>query len=162
MDINTLRRFMAERDSSSILEMVDVHTGVRSVLKEFGYVIEAPNWTRDGRYLVYNSRRHMYTYELGSGTIEEIDTGFAIDCNNDHVLSLDSAQIAVSHFTNEDATSRICILPFEGGSPILVTEKVPAICMAGHQMAGTSLTVPSAAVNVIFIRFRLMEVRKRS
>ena len=55
MDINTLRQLMAERDSISILETVDVHTGVRSVLKEFDCVIEAPNWTQDGRSLVYNS-----------------------------------------------------------------------------------------------------------
>jgi Tol biopolymer transport system component len=126
MDINTLRQFMAQRDSISILETVDVHTGARSSLKEFDYVIEAPNWTQDGRYLVYNSRGRVYTYELATGEIKEIDTGFAIDCNNDHVLSPDNAQIAVSHFTNKDATSRIYILPFEGGGPVLVTENGPS------------------------------------
>ena len=81
MDINTLRKFLAERDSISILETVDVHTGIRSVFKEFDYVIEAPNWTQDGKYLVYNSRGCIYTYELATGEIKEIDTGFAIDCN---------------------------------------------------------------------------------
>lgn len=126
MDINTLRKRIAERDSISILETVDVHTGVRSVLQEFDYVIEAPNWTRDGKYLVYNSQGHMYTYELATGEIKEIDTGFAVDCNNDHILSPDNTQIAISHFTNEDATSRIYIVPFEGGNPILVTEKGPS------------------------------------
>ncbi len=126
MDINTLRKFMAQRDSISILETVDVHTGIRSVLKEFDYVIEAPNWTQDGRYLVYNSRGKMVTFELTSGEIKEIDTGFAIDCNNDHVLSPDASQLAVSHFTNEDATSRIYILPMQGGNPVLVTEKGPS------------------------------------
>ena len=126
MDINELRQWIAERDSISILETVDVHTGVRSILKEFEYVIEAPNWTQDNRNLVYNSRGHMYTYELATGEIREIDTGFAIDCNNDHVLSPDNAQIAVSHFTNEDATSRIYILPINDGSPVLITEKGPS------------------------------------
>jgi TolB protein len=126
MDIHTLRQFMAKRDSISILETVDVHTGVRSILREFDYVIEAPNWTRDGRYLVYNSQGRMYTYELATGEIHEMDTGFAIDCNNDHVLSPDNTQIAVSHFTYEDAVSRIYIVPFDGGSPFLVTEKGPS------------------------------------
>ncbi len=98
MDINALRQLIAKRDSNSILETVDVHTGRRSVLKEVDFVIEAPNWTKDGRYLVYNSRGHMYTYELANGEIREMDTGFAIDCNNDHVLSPDNARIAVSHF----------------------------------------------------------------
>ncbi|MBN2147467.1 MAG: TolB family protein [Anaerolineales bacterium] len=126
IDIYTLRKWIAERDSISILETVDVHTGIRTVLKEFDYVIEAPNWTRDGRYLVYNSGGCMYRYELASGEINKIDTGFAMDCNNDHVLSPDNSQLAISHFTNEDATSRIYILPFQGGSPALVTEKGPS------------------------------------
>jgi Tol biopolymer transport system component len=68
----------------------------------------------------------MYTYELVTGEVQEIDTGFAIDCNNDHVLSPDHTQLAVSHFTNEDATSRIYILPLTGGAPRLVTESGPS------------------------------------
>jgi len=126
MDIETLRRWIAERDTFSILETVDIHTGIRTVLHEFDYVIEAPNWTRDGRYLVYNAGGRIYTYDLDSGGIKEIDTGFAIDCNNDHVLSPDNRQLAVSHFTNEDTTSRIYIVPFAGGKPRLVTEKGPS------------------------------------
>ncbi len=87
MDIETLRKWFAERDTFSILETVDVHSGARTVLHEFDYVIEAPNWTADGRFLVYNANGRMYTYELATGDIQEIDTGFATDCNNDHVLS---------------------------------------------------------------------------
>ena len=126
MDINILRQLIAQRDSISILETVDVFTGMRAVLKEFDYVIEAPNWTREGRYLVYNSQGRMYSYELLSGEIKEIDTDFAIDCNNDHVLSPDNTQLAISHFTFEDASSRIYILPLRGGSPVLVTQKGPS------------------------------------
>ena len=126
MDIHTLRKFFAERDTFSILETVDIYTGVRTILKEFDYVIEAPNWTQDGRYLVYNSRGRMVIYDLASGESTEIDTGFAIDCNNDHVLSPDNRELAISHFTNEDATSRIYIVPLKGGGPVLVTEKGPS------------------------------------
>jgi TolB protein len=126
MDIHTLRQRIAERDSISILETVDVHTGNRTALKEFDYVIEAPNWTQDGKYLIYNSKGRLYRYELASGDIQEINSGFAIDCNNDHVLSHDNTQIAVSHFTYEDATSRIYILPFAGGEPVLVTPEGPS------------------------------------
>ena len=126
MDIETIRKWIAERDSYSILEIVDIHTGERTVLKEFDYVIEAPNWTSDGKTLVYNSQGKMFTYELAKGEINEIDTGFAIDCNNDHVLSPDNNQLAISHFTNEDATSRIYTLPLAGGTPTLITEKGPS------------------------------------
>ncbi len=126
MDIETLRKWIAERDSFSILETLDVFTGERTVLREFDHVIEAPNWTKNGRMLVYNSQGRIYAYELATGEIEEIDTRFAIDCNNDHVLSPDNAELAVSHFTYEDAISRIYILPLAGGTPQLVTEMGPS------------------------------------
>jgi len=126
MDIETLRKWIAKRDSFSILETLDVFTGERTVLKEFDFVIEAPNWTTDDHTLVYNSQGRLYTYRLATGAIEEIDSRFAIDCNNDHVLSPDNSQLAASHFTNEDATSRIYILPLAGGDPRLVTENGPS------------------------------------
>ena len=126
MDIETLRQWIAQRDSFSILETVDVFTGIRKILKEFDHVIEAPNWTKDGKYLVFNSNGRMFTYEMASGAVKEINTGFAIDCNNDHVLSPENTELAVSHFTNEDATSRIYIVPMSGGAPRLVTEKGPS------------------------------------
>ena len=116
MDIETLRQWIAQRDSYSILETVDVHTGERTVLKEYDTVIEAPNWTSNGRFLIYNKGGKMFSYELATGEDKEIDTGFAIDCNNDHVLSPDNTELAVSHFTNEDATSRIYIVPISGGA----------------------------------------------
>ncbi|MCC6602367.1 MAG: PD40 domain-containing protein [Anaerolineae bacterium] len=126
MDIQTLRRWVAQRDTFSILETVDVHTGARTVLQEFDTVIEAPNWTSNGRCLIYNSGGKMFSYELSTGEIRKIDTGIATDCNNDHVLSPDNRELAVSHHTNEDAQSRIYILPLAGGTPRLVTDKAPS------------------------------------
>lgn len=126
MDIETLRQWLAQRDTFSILETVDAFSEERKVLKEFDHVIEAPNWTKDGKYLVFNSNGRMFTYEMATGEVKEINTDFAIDCNNDHVLSPDNSELAVSHFTNEDAISRIYILPLSGGKPRLVTEKGPS------------------------------------
>ena len=139
MDIKTLRQWIAQRDSFSILETVDVFSGERKVLKEFDYVIEAPNWTQDGRHLVYNSQGHIFTYEIATAEIKKIEAGLAIDCNNDHVLSPDNTQLAVSHFTNEDATSRIYTLPLHGGTPKLVTERGPSY-LHGWSPDGKRLT----------------------
>lgn len=138
MDITTLRKWIAQRDSYSLLETLDITTGERTVLKEFDCVIEAPNWTRDGLRLVYNSQGSMYTYTLATGAVQRIDTGLAVDCNNDHVLSPDGSQLAVSHFTNEDALSRIYILPLSGGHPRLVTQRGPSY-LHGWSPDGTRL-----------------------
>jgi len=126
MDIDTLRELLAERDTFSVLETVDVQTGERTLLREFDYVVQAPNWTKDGRYLICNSQGRLYAYELATGEIGEIDSGFAIDCTNDHLLSPDNTQLAISHFTNEDAKARIYMIPCAGGYPTLITEKGPS------------------------------------
>ena len=52
-----------QNDVTSILEVLDVTNGRRTVVKEFPYRVEAPNWTPDGQWLVYNRRRqitHLY------------------------------------------------------------------------------------------------------
>ena len=40
-----------QQQVSSLLEIVDVTTGERTVVKEFPFLIEAPNWTPDGRWV---------------------------------------------------------------------------------------------------------------
>lgn len=112
---------------TSILEILDITTGERTVVKEFPYRIEAPNWTPDGKWLVYNSNGKLY--RLSPDTPAEpqlIPTGFATRCNNDHVISADGRQIAISHGTKEDGKSRIYTLPFEGGTPRLITPMGPS------------------------------------
>jgi Tol biopolymer transport system component len=108
------------------LETLDISTGECTILHTFDSVIEAPNWTRDGRLLIFNSRGRLFTFDIHRGIIREIPSGFATSCNNDHVLSPENQHIAISHHTAEDGQSRIYILPFEGGTPRLVTENGPS------------------------------------
>lgn len=126
MQVLTAPRKREDRGVFSILETVDTDTGKRTVLREFDDTVEAPNWTRDGSYLIYNRNGRIYRYELATGTITEIYSGAATDCNNDHVLSPDGASIAVSHGAFEDGLSRIYVLPLAGGEPVLVTPIAPS------------------------------------
>jgi len=112
---------------TSILEIYDIRDGNRTVVKEFPFLMEAPNWTPDGKWLVYNSGGKLYKLSPDSpGEPEEIPTGFATRCNNDHVISADGKQIAISHGTVEDRRSRVYTLPFEGGTPTLITALGPS------------------------------------
>jgi Tol biopolymer transport system component len=115
-----------DRGTYSILETLDVDSGKRTVLKEFEDLVEAPNWTRDGKYLIVNRKGRLCRYELSSGTITEIPSGFVDACNNDHVLSPDGKSVAASHQTWEDGLSRIYVLPLAGGTPSLVTPLGPS------------------------------------
>ena len=96
-----------QNDVTSILEVLDVTNGRRTVVKEFPYRVEAPNWTPDGQWLVYNSGGKLYKLSPDSpGEPEMINTGFATRCNNDHVIAADGKQIAISHGTKEDGKSQ--------------------------------------------------------
>lgn len=114
------------RDVISTLEIVDVESGERKVLAKFDYLIEAPNWTNDGRRLIYNSLGHIYSFDIEARESTEINTGFAVDCNNDHVLSPDNTKISISHRTQEDGLSRIYVLSLKGGIPVLLTPMAPS------------------------------------
>ncbi len=109
----------------SKLEVMEVETGHRKVLFETAHSIQAPNWTVDGKSLIYNSKGRLFNYELKSGEIKPINTGFAIRNNNDHVLTFDGTMLGISHHNSEDdGNSTLYYLPAEGSSnPKVVTKK---------------------------------------
>jgi Tol biopolymer transport system component len=109
------------------LETVDVESGHRTVLVRSPHPIQAPNWTPDGRTLIYNDRGLLYRFDLGNRQSAVLNTGFADQNNNDHVLSFDGSRIAISHHAAEyDGESIIYTLPIEGGDPTQVTPQGPS------------------------------------
>ncbi|MDR2004442.1 MAG: transporter [Prevotella sp.] len=125
---------------TSILEIYDVTTGERTIVKEFPYLIEAPDWTPDGKYLIYNSEGLIYKLPVNSsGEPELIDTGFATRCNNDHLMSPDGKLMAISHRSLPDGRPTIFVLPGEGGEPKQVTPSLPSY-MHGWSPDGKMLT----------------------
>lgn len=109
----------------SELAIYDLATGaVTSVLKT-DRLIEAPNWTGDGA-LIVNGDGRLYRVELkGEAKLTEIDTGFAVKCNNDHGLSPDGRAVVISD-QSEDGKSCIYVLPVGGGTPRKVTALKPS------------------------------------
>ncbi len=112
-----------DRDCCSILETLDVATGERTVLREFDYVIEAPNWLPDGRRLLYNSQGSLWLFDLETKESSKIDTGDCSRCNNDHVLSPDGDYMG---FSCGGIDSQVYIVPITGGTPRAVTPNSPS------------------------------------
>ena len=110
----------------SILEVFDIETGKSEVLDEFDCVIEAPNWSADGKFLTFNREGRIYKYEIASGDVTEVPSYFVDNCNNDHVLAPDGTGLYVSHHTKEDGLSRIYKIFYDGRMPELVTPLAPS------------------------------------
>ncbi|WP_240531841.1 biopolymer transporter TolR [Maribacter sp. 4G9] len=108
----------------SNLEVMDVETGHREILYQSAHSIQAPNWTPDGKRLIYNSKGHLYNYDLATHGITPLNTGFAVNNNNDHVLTFDGSLLGISNHNQEDnRTSALYYLPSEGDSlPKMVTK----------------------------------------
>ena len=113
----------------SYLEIYDLETETHQVIKEFPYLIEAPNWTPDGKWLVVNKEGRLYKISPdASGDLVEINTGTINQCNNDHVISADGKWIALS--SNDPSVknwkSYVFTVPFEGGEPKKITPVGPS------------------------------------
>ena len=108
----------------STLETVPISSGDRRVVYHTRDHIEAPNWSRDGSYLLFNSRGRIYKLPVAGGEPMHVNTGRAARNNNDHGLSPDGTLLAISDQT--DGASRIHVLPAEGGPPRLVTPDAPS------------------------------------
>ena len=110
----------------STLETVPISSKDRRAVYTTTNLIEAPNWSRDGASLVFNSKGRIYRLPVAGGEPELIDTGFATRCNNDHGLSPDGKLLVISDQSQEQRRSLIYILPVTGGTPRRVTPLGPS------------------------------------
>lgn len=110
----------------STLEVVTVNSADRSAVYQTKGRIEAPNWSRDGSFLLFNRDGHIERMPVTGGPAQIIETGFANRCNNDHGISPDGKQLVISDQSQGDHKSQIYILPLGGGTPRPVTRNAPS------------------------------------
>lgn len=109
----------------STLETVAIASKDRRVVYHARGHFEAPNWSPDGKFFLFNSKGRMFKLAREGGEPQMLESGFANRCNNDHGLSPDGTQLAISHH-GEGGKSRIYLLPASGGTPVEVTKLGPS------------------------------------
>ncbi|MBZ5683650.1 MAG: hypothetical protein LAP86_01330 [Acidobacteriia bacterium] len=110
----------------STLETVDVDSADRRVAYLARGRFEAPNWTRDGKEFLFNRDGHLDRLPVSGGVPAKIDTGFATRLNNDHGISPDATQLAISDNSQGDHESLVYLAPIGGGTPRRITQKSPS------------------------------------
>jgi Tol biopolymer transport system component len=126
----------------SEVELLDVQTGVRRTITHAADSLQAPNWTPDGKRLVYNHNGRMFSLDLATRAASAIDTGEQVHCNNDHALSFDGTMLGIS----SGQPSRVYTLPVGGGVPRLITPVGPSY-FHGWSPDGKSLLFTGARDN---------------
>jgi len=121
-----VRQAHGEPVLESTLETIAIASKDRRVVHHAAAHFEAPNWSRDGKELLFNQGGKLYTIPVAGGEPKLLDTGFATRCNNDHGYSPDGTQLVISDQSQGDNTSLIYILPSSGGTPRLVTRLGPS------------------------------------
>ena len=124
----------------STLETISIDSTDRHVIYVAPERFEAPNWARDGSYLLFNRNGHIEKIPATGGAPEQINTGFANRCNNDHGISPDGKWLVVSDQSQEDHNSLVYVLPISGGDPKRVTQNSPSY-WHGWSPDGTTLAV---------------------
>ena len=110
----------------STLETVDIDSADRRAAYLARGRFEAPNWTRDGGAFLFNREGHIERLAVGSDKPVTVDTGFANRCNNDHGISPDATQLAISDNSQGDHNSIVYVVPIGGGTPRRITQKSPS------------------------------------
>ena len=113
----------------SNLQTIDIESKQIKTILSLNQHIEAPNWSRDGSYIIVNSKGRLYSIDTaGNNELKEINTDFADQCNNDHGISPDGKQLVISHNKQvaDGRSSSIYLLPISGGKPVEVTTSSPS------------------------------------
>ena len=118
----------------STLETVTVASTDRRVNYVAAKHFEAPNWSPDGSFLLFNEDGMLWRIPPGGtdpGVVpQQVPTGGNNHCNNDHAISRDGSMIAISDSTMTgtatDGKSRVYVLPVGGGTPRQVTANAPS------------------------------------
>jgi Tol biopolymer transport system component len=95
---------------------------------------EAPNWSRDGSYFLFNRNGHIEKRPVAGGKTEIINTGLADRVNNDHGISPNATQLAISDNSQETKSptgspshdSLVYIVPIAGGAARRITQNSPS------------------------------------
>jgi TolB protein len=109
----------------SKLSIYDLSTRAVRPIYTADAVFEAPNWSPDGRSLLFNQDGQLFTIPADGGQPVAIDLKGLGRCNNDKGFSPDGKQIAFSS-SGQAKGSQVFTVPSTGGEPKRIVPETPS------------------------------------
>ena len=105
---------------------IDNNARMAFVIQTGNGQMEAPNWSRDGKTLIFDRAGKLWSVPAdqgvgGFGEARSVDIGNATDCTGSHGLSPDGKWIAMTCTTPDHPGRRVYIVSAAGGAPRMVT-----------------------------------------
>jgi TolB protein len=121
---------VSAQTTTSYIHTVEIESRKIDTVLQVKEHYEAPNWHPDD-YLILNKKGKIYTFDLSTKAVKELNTGSANENNNDHGFSPDGKWLAISHNDRKDPSTKgyksaIYIVPITGGEPKKITREVPS------------------------------------
>ena len=115
----------------SKVAIYDLKTKKSTVIYEQDGILEAPNWTHDGRTLLVNTGGKLYRMNVDGGPAKlgdpiEFTPGRGYRCNNDHDYSPDGKLIAFSASSALSQQSQVYVANADGTAARLLTLASPS------------------------------------
>ena len=125
--------------------------------------MEAPNWSRDGKTLIFNRDGKIWTIPAEGGSATVLSTGNTTKCTGSHGLSPDGKWLAISCSMPDKPETRVYIVPANGGEPRLHRPRIrPPTFIVGRPMERPSPSrAPTTVVEVTSSRLQLRVERRR-
>ena len=116
------------------LVVLDVASGKTTVIYDTQDLIEAPNWTLDGKWLIYNADGRLFRISPdGTDGPHRINTAPVENLNNDHVLAPDGKTVFIS--AND---GQLYVVPLTGGIPKKISNTQDPARKYRHYLHGIS------------------------
>lgn len=118
----------APRRYASTVIVHDLETRSSRVVYRADAVWEAPNWSRDGKFLLLNSAGRLYRLAIDAAGAEPqaLDLDPSLRANNDHDFSPDGRLIAISASSPSSRQSQIYVANADGSKHRLVVSTTPS------------------------------------
>jgi TolB protein len=124
------RQPAAQRRYRSSVTVYDLAAHSSSVIYRADEIVEAPNWSRDGSFLLVNTGGNLYRLPVntsGEAKLEKINFGDGgYRCNNDHDFSWDGKLLAFSASSPSSRQSQVYLAQADGSGVKLMTPNAPS------------------------------------
>lgn len=111
---------------SSKVSVYELRGRATQVIYQSNDLFEAPNWSKDGTYLLTNSGGKLYRVPVGGGDAAAVALDPSLRCNNDHGISPDGKQVVISASSPSSRQSQIHVAGIDGSNARLIVEAAPS------------------------------------